>query len=296
MIKDILTEIKEWIELARKVDKERKEKDRNLLFDIHPVENFASKLENTELNESLNKEFIDMFNSFCKRIMDSAQFESRSGRVVESLRSISETMYLFDFGYEIATEMLIDYSTKELTEMLDFSKNVDIAYGILARKKGAIYKLLDPFTSVYINISDAEKNLDAGYKLLRLLDLTKNLPYEKFKNNIERKLHTSSDEITKQMVKDEVFGILNREKLFFQVKITDRCDVLFDNIKSVIPEFQYGDFTEEYREGKELIDYSFSVFGSKNTITVSYGDGHKGVVNILNPLIETHGQTSRECK
>ena len=143
----LISEIEQWVNEIRLLHEYRSSNNFNMLFDFYPVDNFSviyfGKQKKTE--KEIEDGFVDMFEKFCNRIIDTAEFESSSNRVSDELSSVSKTLYLVDWGFDIYSSIVGRYTNDEIKSKFDVSENIYQALDIVAGKRLAIARIIDPF-------------------------------------------------------------------------------------------------------------------------------------------------------
>lgn len=154
MSSNTLAEIDKWLELADKIDQERRKGNFNLLFDIKLLHQFR-KEKNKEKNiKKIEDSFVDVFGEFCKKTgvnIPIAAGENSSSPVIDSLSSLSETLYLLDKGFVLITDIFHKhYSTEEIMRKVVWEDIFRMAYSEVHRKRDAIFDFINPFREARI--------------------------------------------------------------------------------------------------------------------------------------------------
>jgi hypothetical protein len=283
----LIADIKEWVKLAKEIFNERKEKNYNILFDIVPVENFEIALTNHQEDNEFKEKFLEMYSKFCLRILDSAEYESKSGRISDSFTSLSKTCYLMDLGFSIVSDILIpDYSKSQRKEKFELSQSINNAYEVLFAKRNAIYSYIDPFAEIYTELEESARYAREGYKLVELFGLSSSLSAEEYTKLLDEVFAKREEDYPKLVIRDVIYEILEKNNLCFKVSITEGEQVLFDRIGVLIPEFKIEEYNKEYLSEKEFTKHKFRLFGENVELDIPYSGGKEAIVEMINPLIE----------
>jgi len=285
-------DIKRWVVLAIEINKDREQHNYNVLFDIAPVANFNIKL-NGANKKTLENDFLEMLLQFSKTFIDSAIQNKRSDRVSDSFESIARTNYLIDFSYAIVSDILIpDYSKSQKKKWLDLSDSLDFVYKIIATKKNALFRLIDPFDDLYLEMNEQEQYIKDGYELISLLGFSKDVSLDNFSADLHKAYLEKPDDYPKIIIIEYLHRFLKDNNLAFEVNIIEDTKSLLAKIHQVLPEFIAENYQKNYDKKKELAYHQMQLFGENINLDIPYSGGSRALIEKLNPFIEKNTEKS----
>jgi len=164
---NIVEEIKNWVNEIKDLHDARTRENLNLLFDYNPIDSFnLSFLNGRYAEEEITQEFLNVYEKFCSRIIDAAQYQSESQRVSEQFTSVSLMLHLMDKGFDIYADILNKFDKSLIRKRLENSQMIYKALEVISHKRNAVIKMIDPFDSAFFDIEYQIKTPDDAYKFI----------------------------------------------------------------------------------------------------------------------------------
>lgn len=269
----------------------RKKHDLTNLFDIKIVTNFTKFMDQAPEPKTLKSKYISMFIDLTSNIVTTIYLyekisKTKSVPISDSLPSVSRLLTILDAGFSIFSDILRrDYSLEEKREIFFKAENIFKTFDILTNRRLALFRYIDPFTSVYVESEIFDEAFKDGVELLKATGYLDEKIETKYRADIVDKQKKMNRFLTRQEVKDLVIKLLNEEGQIIKMDFLDKVEALLKHINTLIPEAKCKLMETKYTDGQEIVNYKIALFKTTIDLSIKFGKGLREITELLNPII-----------
>ena len=155
--KELVSQIQEWVQLGKEVARQRQDDKLNPLFKGENLGALNKALGQDQSGvdpKGLFQTFLETYKQCLEEVVTGSVEIEKSGRVADSLASVTKILYFFDMGYELVSSiLLVQFSKEEVSQYIPLQDSINQAYPSLIAKRQALFSYLNPFRLIELNSS-----------------------------------------------------------------------------------------------------------------------------------------------